>query len=219
MLSFIYMRILESRPRRYDRGVRWLSFGRIDRVRRQIAERLAAPGRRILDLGAGTGTLAFLCAERGAQVVGLDASAAMLAVAEQKRAASGHSDRVRFVRAGVAEIDTALAGQMFDAATATLVLSELSEDEQRYALAETHRLLAPGGRLAVADETTPRGRWRRILYHLLRLAWAAVVFVVTQTTTRPVRDLEDKVRAAGFVVDEVGRTNCDSLIVVHATKG
>jgi ubiquinone/menaquinone biosynthesis C-methylase UbiE len=47
-------------------------------------------GRRVLDVGTGTGRAALLLAREGAIVVGIDASEEMLAVARQ-RAADGHA--------------------------------------------------------------------------------------------------------------------------------
>src|SRR5688572_13640084 len=48
-----------------------------------------APGKRMLDLACGTGTLALMQAEAGWEVIGLDASPAMLAEARRKQAAAG----------------------------------------------------------------------------------------------------------------------------------
>ena len=53
-------------------------------------------GRRILDVGTGTGRGAIALAARGAQVTGVDASAEMLAVARRRAAESGVS--VEFVQ-------------------------------------------------------------------------------------------------------------------------
>jgi SAM-dependent methyltransferase len=50
-------------------------------------------GRRVLDLGSGTGTLALLLANRGYDVVGVDPAAASVAVARAKPGA----DRVRWI--------------------------------------------------------------------------------------------------------------------------
>jgi demethylmenaquinone methyltransferase/2-methoxy-6-polyprenyl-1,4-benzoquinol methylase len=219
VLSYVYMKILESRPRRYDRGIAWLSLGQADRVKREIVERYVKEGTRMLDVGAGTGTLALLAAARGATVTGIDVSAPMLAEAERKRSASPAGERVTLLEAGVAEMDTALEGRSFDLATASLVMSELSGDEQRYALAQVAALLVPGGRLVVVDETRPRGAGQRALYHLVRLPLALVTFSLTQTSTRAVEGLEEKVREAGFTIEDVQRRSMGSLVVLVATGG
>ena len=70
MFSYIYMKILESSPARYDAGISWLSFGAADKIRAEIVERAVKPGDHVLDIGTGTGTMALLSAERGAKVIG-----------------------------------------------------------------------------------------------------------------------------------------------------
>ncbi|RLB41398.1 MAG: hypothetical protein DRH23_17850, partial [Deltaproteobacteria bacterium] len=72
MSSFVWMKFLESAPERYDRGVELLSGGRITDVYEQIAEHVASPGNRVLDVGCGTGGVPFACAARGANGVGVD---------------------------------------------------------------------------------------------------------------------------------------------------
>lgn len=52
-------------------------------------------GQRVLDVGTGDGTYAIEAARRGASVVGLDTSAAMLAAAEARARAEGHPIDVR----------------------------------------------------------------------------------------------------------------------------
>jgi 2-polyprenyl-3-methyl-5-hydroxy-6-metoxy-1,4-benzoquinol methylase len=58
----------------------------------QIAAFLAPlPGRRILDVGTGTGRAAIALAKRGARVTGVDASAEMLEVAARRAAEAGQT--------------------------------------------------------------------------------------------------------------------------------
>ena len=66
MSSFVWMKVLESAPERYDRGIRMLTRGRIGAVYERIARSVAAPGKRILDVGCGTGGVSFACAAHGA---------------------------------------------------------------------------------------------------------------------------------------------------------
>jgi ubiquinone/menaquinone biosynthesis C-methylase UbiE len=92
-------------------------------------ERIAAflapvEGRRILDVGTGTGRAAIALAKRGAIVTGVDASAEMLAVAE-RRAAEALGDRpvrgtVTFARGDAHHLDFPDRG--FDAVVCLRVL-------------------------------------------------------------------------------------------------
>ncbi|RME00447.1 MAG: methyltransferase domain-containing protein [Deltaproteobacteria bacterium] len=218
MFSFIYMKILESQPHRYDRGIAWLSLGAADRGRERMIASAVEPGDRVLDLGTGTGTLALLAAKVAEEVVGIDASAAMLRVAEEKRQADPNGGKVAFREAGVAELDTLFAEERFEVVTASLLFSELSEDEQRYTLRQAYRLLVFGGRLVIADETMPKGALRRFLYEIFRLPLALVTFLLTQTSTRPVIGIEEKVEEAGFSIASVERYNLGSYFILQARK-
>lgn len=92
MSSFVWMNVLESAPVRYDRGIQMLSHGRITGVYERIAELAAAPGKRILDIGCGTGGVTLACAAKGADVVGLDVDSGMLTVARSKPIPDGAAD-------------------------------------------------------------------------------------------------------------------------------
>ena len=81
-MSFVYMKILESRPERYDIGMGLLTLGALTKIKQQIAQH-THPGNQVLDLGCGTGTLAQMCIDRGAVVTGVDANSGMLAVAKR----------------------------------------------------------------------------------------------------------------------------------------
>ncbi len=76
------MKILESRPERYDLGMSLLTLGTLTKIKRQIAEHIHS-GNHILDLGCGTGTLAQMCIERRGVVTGVYANSGMLAVAKR----------------------------------------------------------------------------------------------------------------------------------------
>jgi ubiquinone/menaquinone biosynthesis C-methylase UbiE len=95
-------------------------------------------GRRTLDVGCGTGTLAVALAEGGAKVWGVDSSPEMLAEAQAKES------RARFKEAPAEDLP--FKDGWFERVVMRLSLHHL--DRPR-ALREAWRVLAPGGRLVV----------------------------------------------------------------------
>jgi ubiquinone/menaquinone biosynthesis C-methylase UbiE len=216
MSTYVLMRILESAPRRYDAGIGMLTLGQVGRAYDRLA-RAIAPGETVLDLGCGTGALTVRAARRGAVVKGLDVNPEMLEIARRHAEAAGVSDRVTLVEAGVAELD-AEAPASYDAVTAGLCFSELGADELAYTLAEVARILKPGGRLLVADEVRPRRLPGRVLHGLIRVPLAAVTFLLTQQTTRPVTGLPARLADAGLTLVAVRAGGLGSFATFEARR-
>jgi demethylmenaquinone methyltransferase/2-methoxy-6-polyprenyl-1,4-benzoquinol methylase len=210
------MRILESAPGRYDRGLRVLTLGRLESAYDRLASHVKK-GQRVLDIGCGTGALALRAAAKGAQVKGIDVNSQMLEVAREKAEHAGLVDTVEFSEMGVAELDNE-EPDSYDAVVSGLCFSELTEDERTYALEQAARIVKPGRLLLVADEVVPDSLVKRLLNGLIRLPLAIVAYVWTQTTTHAVRDLPQKVERVGFVVESIRVTNLGSLIELVARK-
>jgi ubiquinone/menaquinone biosynthesis C-methylase UbiE len=119
------------------------------RLAAQVLDGLA-PGASVVDVGCGTGTFAIALAADGAQVIGVDGDAEVLALAHAKAGA----DRVQW-RKGLATA-LPLPGASADRVVMSLLLHHLDPAGKRTALAEAIRVLAPGGRLHVADWGRPR---------------------------------------------------------------
>jgi ubiquinone/menaquinone biosynthesis C-methylase UbiE len=216
-MSYVFMKVLESAPRRYDFGIRLLSLGRIDRVHREMAERGASDGTRVLDIGCGTGTLALVCARRGAQVTGIDVSPLMLDIARQKVRQAGLEDNVTLIEMSAIDLDERFEAGSFDSIMSSLTFSELSDDELRFVLRQCHRLLKDGGRLIIADEVVPP--WpKRVAHLLVRLPLVIVTYILTQTTTRAVAGLEGKIVDAGFRVEWTHRNLLGDFEILAAVK-
>lgn len=198
MSTYVLMRILESAPRRYDLGMRLLTFGAVERA----YDRLAAgvePGQRALDVGCGTGALALRMARRGARVKAIDRSAEMLEMAARRAREGGLGDRIEWAEMGVAELDGEPAGSR-EVVSSGLCLSELSDDEVAYTLRQAYRVLVPGGRLLVADEVRPGRPLARVVRWLVRTPLAALTWIATQQTSRAVSGLAEGIAAAGFEI-------------------
>jgi ubiquinone/menaquinone biosynthesis C-methylase UbiE len=218
MSTYVYMKLLESAPARYDAGIRRMSGGRIEAIYARVAERAAGPGRRVLDVGCGTGGVTLACAARGADVVGIDASAGMLEVARGKAADRPPGGEVELLELGAMELEDRFGEASFDAVVSCLVMSELLPEERRYVLATARSRLRPGGVLVIADEVVPRTRWRRVRRALARLPSAAWTYLVTQQSTHPVPDLTGQIAAAGFVDVEEERLAGDDFAIVVARR-
>ena len=106
------------------------------------------PTDRCLDLGTGTGHTAAALADYAAHVVGLDLSAGMLRSA---RELYGKRKNLEFRHAPAH--DTGLTLSSFDLVTARHTLHH--HPDPGATLREVTRLLKPGGRLVVVDESTP----------------------------------------------------------------
>ena len=217
MSTFVLMRLLESAPRRYDAGIEVLSLGQHRRVLRRMAE-LVTPGERVIDIGCGTGSLAVLCAKRGARVTAIDSSAAMLRLAKSKIADLGLSEAVEFREMSAVNLDGAFTDGAFDIIVSSFAFSELSDDEQAFVLRECARLLVEGSQLLVADEVLPRRLPVRVVSRVVRLPLVAIAYVLTQTATRAVADLEAKIRATGLTIDGVERHLLGGVELVMASK-
>lgn len=104
----------------------------------------AVPGRRALDLGTGTGSLALGLAARGLNVTGLDIAPQLLEVA--RRAALDRGLEARFIE-GRAEA-TGEADASYDLVTAGQCWWWFDSDA---AIRETRRILARRGRLLICN--------------------------------------------------------------------
>lgn len=108
-------------------------------------------GKRILEVGAGGGSLAVWLAQQGAEVVGIDVSGGILDVARKRAERSGVTGAATFVHAPIETFDPAIEGvgdARFDAIIGNNVVHHFERD---LAMANLGRLLAPGG-LAVFCE-------------------------------------------------------------------
>lgn len=166
------------------------------------------PGETVLDLGSGGGVDVLLSASRvgpSGFAYGLDMTPEMLELAERNRQEAG-AENVRFLEGRIEAIP-------LDEASVDVVLSNcvvnLSPDKPAV-FSEAHRVLRPGGRLAIADIAT-RGELPSAIRNSLA-AWAGCI-----AGTLDIDELGAMLTAAGFVNTDVeivrshGRADLDML--------
>jgi SAM-dependent methyltransferase len=100
--------------------------------------------RSILDLGCGTGTHAFLLADRGYDVTGVDRSSAMLGLARAKAPSHARGGAVTFLEGDVRPVRT---GYTYDAVLMLFAVLgyQTGDDDVASALRTAREHLRPGG--------------------------------------------------------------------------
>jgi SAM-dependent methyltransferase len=121
---------------------------------------------RILDVGSGTGSLAFAIAERnrGARIMGIDPSKEYVAYAISK---NPFPDRASFEVGDAQRLQ--FPDATFDAALSLLVFNFIPDPKR--ALSEVRRVTKPGGKLSAAVWDYGAGM------RMLRVFWDAVVYL------------------------------------------
>lgn len=127
-------------------------------------------GDRVIDVACGPGTVAFEAARLGAaQVTGVDFSAEMVALARREGAGLGH---VEFIEGEATALP--VLSESYDVATSAFGI--IFSPHPRAAIADLHRVVAPGGRAGIL--TWPRSGtmaeyYEKVYRHIPRLdsAW------------------------------------------------
>jgi demethylmenaquinone methyltransferase/2-methoxy-6-polyprenyl-1,4-benzoquinol methylase len=217
---------------RYDLLNHLLSVGIDTLWRKRAIASLRLTGReRVLDLCTGTADLA-IAAVRGrpaaARVVGVDFAAAMLRVGRDKIAAQRLGDRIALVRGDATRIPA--ADGSVDAITIAFGIRNV--DEVARACAEMHRVLRPGGRLAILEFAVPTTPGLSTVYlwylrHVLPRVGRAVsrhnaaygYLPASIGAFTPPEEFVKLLRQAGFAEVEPVRLTFGSVILYTARRG
>ncbi|QHI69594.1 class I SAM-dependent methyltransferase [Tichowtungia aerotolerans] len=140
----------------YDLLAPIMTLGLERRFHRMVIRQLALRGdEQVLDIGCGTGTLtrdiaAALSDKTNSCCTGLDAAEKMIAAARKKAAG------IRNIQfdAAIAE-RLPYADRTFDAAVSTFFFHHIHFELKKKVLAETARVLKPGGRMMIVDVDIP----------------------------------------------------------------
>lgn len=157
-------------------------------------------GRRVLDAACGPGLYTEALLDAGAEVVGFDASAAMVELASAR---VGSRARIELARLGEPlPFDDA----SFDRAICALAIHYVDDD--RSAFAELHRVLRPGGALVLSAQH-PTADWLREGGSYFEPTVETDVWQLTSGPQpvrywrRPLHDLCGAATDAGFVIDRL----------------
>lgn len=154
----------------YDLNNRLHSFGRDQAWRRAVVKRCnVKPTDHVLDVACGTGDLSEAFARaQPASVTGLDFTQAMLDIAQQKAAAlqqrtSAHHRCIPTYIQGDA-MQLPFDDHSFDIVSIAFGIRNVTDPHA--AIAEFHRVLRPGGRVAILEFSQPRNPILRFLNNI-----------------------------------------------------
>lgn len=145
----------------YDEMNNIMSMGMIKRWHKFMMKKLTPlEGTKCLDVGTGTGEIALMMAERGADVIGLDITPSMIELAEKKFQGEGYPDMEFMV--GDA-LDLQFDDETFDNITSGYMLRNVTDIPK--AINEMYRVLKVGGNCVVAELARPTNPLIRPFYN------------------------------------------------------
>lgn len=217
-MSYIYMKSLEKKAEKYDKGIKILTLGRLPKIKQYIVDNYLKKDQILLDVGMGTGTFAILCAKKGLNVVGIDFSEKMLDIARKNIEKEDLTETIEIVKMSVIELDEKFADNSFDKVTAILVFSELYFKEQEFCLNQIFRILKENGEFILIDEVKPKIFWRKVLYFIIRIPLALITFIKAHVSTKSLEDIEKRLQNHSFIIIEEKLYLLDSLKIIRSKK-
>jgi tRNA (cmo5U34)-methyltransferase len=128
------------------------------------------PGQSVLDLGIGSGQVEALLFERLPQidVVGVDASAAMMSLAQERL--SAQAGQITYVEHDLTQIESLkLPARVYGACYSVQTLHHLTDAQMRTVYGWLHHMLEPGGWLLLLDRMALDDE---ILYPAYQALWS-----------------------------------------------
>lgn len=217
-MSYVYMKALEKKAEKYDKGINYLTLGRLKKIKRYISDKLVLKNDILLDIGMGTGTFAILCAKKGAKVIGIDYSEKMLEVAKKNIELEGLKDNIQIIKMPVIELDVQFTDKSFDKITAILSFSEFYQDEQDFCLKQIYKKLKDDGEFILVDEVKPKKIWKKIVYFFVRIPLAIITYFKSQLTTKSLKKIEERLDVYNFSLIEEKYYLLDTLKLFRLKK-
>ncbi|MDT8443346.1 MAG: ubiquinone/menaquinone biosynthesis methyltransferase [Desulfuromonadales bacterium] len=211
---------------RYDFATRAMSLGRDAAWKRQLIAALPQFATPIcVDLACGTGDIAFLLAEKypAGRIIGIDLTEPMLKIARQR----SDSIDIEFVRQDMGATD--FPDKFADIVTGGYAVRNAAELRQVFM--EIHRILKPGGLVALLDFSKPPSPWFQQLQYLVLKYWCGLwgcllhgnpeVHSYIAASLRAFPDsvqLRKLIAESGFVVNHSRQFYCGTLELLVLRK-
>lgn len=188
------MRAWENSAAAYERSFARLCAGTVGDILRRSGP--GDPGRRLLDIGTGPGTVAAAARDRGYTVLGLDSDRSMIALALRRHPGIG------FGRAAIQSLPC--RDQTFDVITANFVINHVPDP--RSATRELFRAVRSGGRFVATIWTSQPGPLNRLWDQVMA---QAAISPRSGSRLPPELDFERTAEGFGGLLAEAGFEHVD----------
>lgn len=169
------------------------------------------PGEKILDICAGTGTLAIMLAkiQQGAgKVAGIELSPAQLRIANKKEKPT----ELSFINGDAQNIP--FSNDYFDKSVISCALHELPQQVRKNVLMEAYRVMKAGGIIVIVEPNKPVRKWKVWLFDFMER------FNPEYPTYKNLLNcgLTNEIRRAGFRIDRTDIVCWEYFQIVLAVK-
>jgi len=217
-MSYVYMKALEKKAEKYDKGIKFLTLGKLPKIKKYIVDNYLNQDDILLDIGMGTGTFAILAAKKGVTVIGIDKSDKILVIAKINLISENLNQKINIIRMPVIDLDEKFTAQSIDKVTAILSFSELYNKEQDFCLNQIFRILQKEGEFILVDEVKPKKLIKRIIVFFIRIPLVLITFLKSHLTTKPLKNIEIRLRNHHFEIIEEKNYLLDSLKLFRLRK-
>ncbi|QEE16897.1 corrinoid protein-associated methyltransferase CpaM [Promethearchaeum syntrophicum] len=218
-MSYVFMKALEKKAEKYDRGIKLLTLGKLPKIKKWIVEKYLTSADQILDIGMGTGTFAVLAASmKKVNVVGIDQSEKMLVVANRHINEANVQEYVHPMHLAAVEIDSKFLNESFDKVIAILSLSEMYRSEQDYCFKQIYRVLKAEGQFIIVDETIPEKWWKKILYFTIRVPLVFLTYLFTNLSTKSLKNINHRLLESNFIIIDEKKYLLETLSLIRVKK-
>ena len=201
MLIYGLMKFTEYIPFMYDTAMNVMTFGNHSKAHQVLTSEITK-GKKVLDIGCGTGDISLKCAQAGAEVWSVDASPQMLNVFKGKLKGNPWEKNIRIIESGAGSLKSVLGDEKFDIIIMSLMLGELPKVVRQQALKSASELIKDNGTIIISDELWPENPVVSAIYYVLFAIFFVPNFLLTRTLIRPVKNLRADVERNNLRIKE-----------------
>lgn len=182
----------------YDGLLYAIFYDPVEKEKRELISGFIEDNSTVIDIGCGTGALAFQLAKRCKRVIGVELSSKMFRFASKKKEEDNVSN-VEFIQADATKLSE-IIDQQFDYATLSLAFHEMFQDERVKILKE---MKAVAKSVIISDYIAPlpKNHWG-IIINFMELFFGGIPNFITFRSYISDRGIDGLLDVCGFGIEQ-----------------